>query len=406
MNSALGNVNGRMCAEVLQGLFERGRAHSGECPHFAQRSQSDGDSLFIHSTALLAAPCKVATMDTIPEEILSDILGYCLYQPPDHLLGFSTRWRDPSLKLPDTGPQPLSSSVALTSTATSHAHTESKHKGAAKQPLPPPTPRSSLLRVSKQWLRVSSPFFYCAVKLSASEDLRTLRALFIKHPCLGYAVRTLRIESADFADLTRLLKLVPNVKTVYVSLQLLELQAGEEHDGGEGSPTDDDRGGGVAAAFVGAMHELNPTRLFVWKKFGRSSSLVDEIETALGEAVVPRWTQLVSLLPSQPLLRRADPPNPRLIPHQTHVAFSQQYEVPPPMSQSLRVLPRLRTLRMGGHGALCSLMNGSLQVIAENPGLGEGAVSCEGSAAPLYVVECKRMFPGRAAGLLAVGSGV
>ncbi|KAI0345675.1 hypothetical protein BDW22DRAFT_1426342 [Trametopsis cervina] len=306
-------------------------------------------------------------MDTIPEELLSDILGYCLDQPPEHLLAFSARWRNPSRK------QSEHSTPSEAVPPTTQAHTDPP--SSAQQWIPPS--RSSPLLVSKQWLRVSSPFFYRAVKVSSSADVSTLHALFDRHPCLGHAVRTLRIESADSTALQGLLRRLPNVQTVYVALQLLELEGGEELEGAPHADGDEN----VVTRFVDALRELDPAQLYVWKKYGRTSAIVDAVETALGEAVIPRWTRL------------------------THVAFSQQYEIPPAMSQSLRVLPRLRTLRMGGHGALCSLMRGSLQVVAENPALENGAVTCVGGASAFYVGEGRRMFPGRAAELLVVGPG-
>jgi len=72
------------------------------------------------------------------------------------------------------------------------------------------------------------------------------------------------------------------------------------------------------------------------------------------------------------------------------------------MAAALSTLPCLREVHIGGHGAYCSLVNASLQKVAENTSL--RGIFCDDAISPFYVKESKQLFSGRAVDLMVLNN--
>ncbi|EKM49730.1 uncharacterized protein PHACADRAFT_33292 [Phanerochaete carnosa HHB-10118-sp] len=86
-------------------------------------------------------------------------------------------------------------------------------------PMSPPTSRcSSLLLVSKRWLRIGTPLLYECVRLSEPDHTTAVSSLLRTHPHVGLAVRCLRLEGGLGKDLVHIAKLSPKLHSIYLSL--------------------------------------------------------------------------------------------------------------------------------------------------------------------------------------------
>lgn len=123
----------------------------------------------------------------LPDELLREILKYCLHISPVHAFLLDPAWQ------------------------WYNHHTEYE--------APLLMPRSDPLAVSKRWLRVGSPLFYQTVILYSTAQVRQLAQLFRAHPELGAAVRNLRLQAGFGKDLVTIVKHAPNVRALAVNME-------------------------------------------------------------------------------------------------------------------------------------------------------------------------------------------
>ncbi|EKM49681.1 uncharacterized protein PHACADRAFT_106695 [Phanerochaete carnosa HHB-10118-sp] len=80
--------------------------------------------------------------------------------------------------------------------------------------------QSSLLLVSKRWLRVGTPLLYRGVVIWKAEHTKTLARLFKANPAIGAATRYLRLEGGLGKDLHDVARMTPNVHTLYLNISI------------------------------------------------------------------------------------------------------------------------------------------------------------------------------------------
>lgn len=181
----------------------------------------------------------------VPEEILREILEYTLWlYPIDH-------WLAESAQLPDAElGGPISRDMR---------------------------PTSSVLTVSKRWLRVATPIFYRYVLLSTQEQVQCLADVLRKNPDIGCVVRHIRLEGEYGQVLGKVLKHMPNVETVSVNMY---------------APSN-----GETAGLIRGLSLINPIRLYLhgdqMQRGGPENKPMQVIREATYQCV-RHWEHLVS----------------------------------------------------------------------------------------------------------------
>lgn len=192
-------------------------------------------------------PSSPMSEDTIPEELLREILSYHFTIPEERFFEFPDanlpRWRE------RRGYQGRRSTYKLVSDA---------------------------LVVSKRWLRIGTPLLYHSVTIWDQKHTRAIAQLLKANPSLGRAIRWLRLEGGLGKDLHAIAKFTPNIDML---LMCFRVRASE----------------GVAG-FRKALPLLNPTKLYlVSSGYGRDTKARMEIKALLYVALENNWISLVSI---------------------------------------------------------------------------------------------------------------
>lgn len=127
--------------------------------------------------------------ESLPEELIYDILRSCIVASPETFL-------DPAnsrafFRRPDAPPSPIGS--------------------------------SHLLLVSKRWRRIGTPLLYTSLWLSKAFHTLTVADLFQSYPSLAERVIDLRLEGGFVPQILDLIRLAPNIRNVYLSWHLDKL---------------------------------------------------------------------------------------------------------------------------------------------------------------------------------------
>ncbi|KAF7329170.1 HEME-HALOPEROXIDASE domain-containing protein [Mycena kentingensis (nom. inval.)] len=133
---------------------------------------------------------------------------------------------------------------------------------------------SSLLLVSKSWLRVATPLLYHVVILRTKPQVKSLADALVKSPFLGKFVRKLRVEGGYSAPMQKILKLVPKVTELYLSF---DIYAQDSVDG-----------------LCKGLGLIQPTRLILNQTRGKRNRMTERLVETLA-ACIGNWERLTIL---------------------------------------------------------------------------------------------------------------
>ncbi|KAJ6485376.1 hypothetical protein C8R47DRAFT_1047975 [Mycena vitilis] len=150
---------------------------------------------------------------------------------------------------------------------------------ASTSPFASPSVSSSApLLVCKAWLRVATPLLYHVAVLRSKAQARALQRSLRGNPDLGRFVKMLRVEGGFGPAMEDILRNVPNVTDIFLSLQIHA-----------SDPT---------IGLVGGLQYINPTRLIIFddervKNHLKNKHVQDLIRVL--EARSRKWTNLSTL---------------------------------------------------------------------------------------------------------------
>ena len=194
---------------------------------------------FLQSTTTMSS----ASIQTLPEELLREILSYIFHLSPESFCGSRTRWH------------------------------------SLAQPVPYYQRRSTcqdLILVCKSWLRIATPLLYESLAVRTPEHVATVATLLKATPSLGRAVKQLKVFGGYGKDMGILASTCPNVDTLYVYVSVKS-----------------------DASIVGikkVLLALSPTRLYLEEYRAYSNKKVDELHQLIGTQFT-KWAHLVSSMP-------------------------------------------------------------------------------------------------------------
>ena len=134
---------------------------------------------------MVSAP-RCATLHDIPEELLIEILGYCLLIPLDVFF----------------------------------AEEFDKHMRSARDRRETgQCPDYMLLLVCKQWRTLAEPMLYSRLMLVSAQDVRQVGTFLKRKPMIGSKVRYVRLHGGFGSELVGIAERTPCVEAVYLSSQ-------------------------------------------------------------------------------------------------------------------------------------------------------------------------------------------
>ncbi|EKM49691.1 uncharacterized protein PHACADRAFT_154199 [Phanerochaete carnosa HHB-10118-sp] len=183
-------------------------------------------------------------IQTLPEELLREILSYCFHLSPDAFCSSRSRWH--SLARPSAY--------------------DKKEKRTCQD----------LLLVCKYWLRLATPLLYTSVAIRTPAHAAAVAALLKATPGLGRALRQLKVFGGYGRDMATIAGASPNVETLYV---YVSVKSNESTTG-----------------IKKALCALSPKRLFLEDRRVYRNKKVEELRKLVDEQIAT-WPRLVSRYP-------------------------------------------------------------------------------------------------------------
>ncbi|GJE91836.1 hypothetical protein PsYK624_079870 [Phanerochaete sordida] len=182
----------------------------------------------------------------LSDEVLEEILAYCMTIPPDVFLQFPTEARD------------------------------SPHEYLAQS-------RLDYLCVSKRWLRVARPLLYTSVVLFKNAHTKSVAAVLAGHSGVGRRMRTLRLEGGYGRDFALIAAAAPRIEHLYLNLEVASSD--------------------TIAGLRKSLTTLNPTTFRAHQlgllgiKHGNQTVL--ELRAIMEACISSRWTNLTHIFLSE-----------------------------------------------------------------------------------------------------------
>ncbi|KAJ6464791.1 hypothetical protein C8R47DRAFT_1079546 [Mycena vitilis] len=147
---------------------------------------------------------------------------------------------------------------------------------AATSPFASPSVSSSAaLLVCKAWLRVATPLLYHVVVIRSKAQALALQKSLRGNPHLGRFVKMLRVEGGFGPAMEEILRNVPNVTDLFLSLQI---------------HASDSTGG-----LIKGLHHINPTRMIIFDDEPVLKNKHVQNLVGASEALAPEWSNFSTL---------------------------------------------------------------------------------------------------------------
>jgi hypothetical protein len=132
---------------------------------------------------------------------------------------------------------------------------------------------SAYLVVARGWLRVATPLLYHVVILRSKAQAQALETALRGNPQLGTYIKKLRIEGGYGTALYSIIKAAPNLKDLFVSLELWSSDS--------------------ISGLCRGLPKTSPTRVILHDPLkGATNALIDKLLDLLCECI-KSWKQLV-----------------------------------------------------------------------------------------------------------------
>ncbi|GJE91803.1 hypothetical protein PsYK624_079540 [Phanerochaete sordida] len=199
----------------------------------------------------------------------------------------------------------------------------------------PGSRRSCILVVCRRWYRVALPLLYTRVRLAEPEHTKAVARVVQHRPELGGAIRHLRLDGGHGKELYALLKLAPNVESLYLSLDATSKDS--------------------VAGFRRAVKEGVLRARVLYYTDASSGSERNKVLTELLAIAQTHIAQSKSL---------------------THVILNSHEKIRPSLAEALQKSPSLTDVTLYADTILETLKTGLFQKIATNPSV--RIVHCRG----------------------------
>lgn len=141
-----------------------------------------------------------------------------------------------------------------------------------------PWPRTSVLLVSKQWLRIGTPLLYEKVVLHGTAETRAVAELVKADATVGRAMKYLRLEGGMGKDLVTIAKHAPNIHTLWITPHVRPSES--------------------ITGLKKIITLLQPRKLYYLLRAHsrRGNKTGDEIQKLIVPCIARSWTSLVGIL--------------------------------------------------------------------------------------------------------------